>query len=96
MKHIAEESSLEKDVFNLDLNKIKKVLAISVLTAKKDGFILNEYIIALQKAYELGIPSSLLTGGSSLADPTVHSQKSFEEGFNSKNNLFDGYQDFDL
>jgi hypothetical protein len=37
----------------------------------------------------------LVTGGSSLADP-VASQKSFEEGFNSKSNLFDGFQDFDL
>jgi len=66
--HLSEEMT-EQDVFTLSLSNIKKVIAIAVLIAKKDGYRLDEYIMTLQKSYELGIPASLIPVGSSLADP---------------------------
>ena len=68
MKHISDQV-VESNLFNLSLNNIKKAIAICLLNKKTDGYILKEFILALENAYQLGIPTSLVSGGSSLADP---------------------------
>ena len=47
MQHISEDATTKSDVFNLSLINIKKMLAISLLNAKNDGYRLNEFIDAL-------------------------------------------------